>query len=124
MNIKFEKLQLGRVLSVFSFYFVVVNSVMAETAVIDNVTITQVHVNGAADTKNPGTTCINISAVLPGICTGAFIAIPNNNSELISAALTAKVSSSNTRVYYDDTGSYHCPGAVFTPCSVISIAIK
>ena len=101
---------------------------MADMPIIDTATITQGHVNGATDTKNPGTSCISVSVsepqILPAVCSGGYIAIPENNSELISAALTAKVSSSNIRLYFDDSGSYHCPGLVFTPCSVISIAIK
>ena len=92
---------------------------------INATTITTVSVNGGADTINPGTTCIRISSAVSGACTSGFVAIPNNNKLLIAAALLNKTAGSTVWLYYDDaTGSNHCPGQVFTPCSVVSIESK
>jgi len=99
-------------------------SAFAGMQIVDNTTITQVFVNGGVDTANPGTTCLQISSPVSSECTNAVIAIPNNNKQLLAAALTAKSIGSNIWFYYETTGSFHCPGITLTPCSVISISIK
>ena len=92
---------------------------------VDNTTITQVVVNGGADTANPGTTCLQISSAVSQACTVAFLAIPNNNKQLLAAALQAKAAGNRVWLYYENNaGLLHCPGLVFTPCSVISISVK
>lgn len=92
---------------------------------LDGVTISSVAVNGGTDTNNPGTTCVKISAPVVAACPNGMVAIQNNNKLLIGAALQAKATSSKVWFYYDDAaGSFHCPGHVFTPCSVVSIEIK
>ena len=92
---------------------------------LDGVAISSVAVNGGTDTRNPGTTCIKISAPVVAACPNGMVAIENNNKLLIAAALQAKATSSKVWFYYDDAaGPFHCPGHVFTPCSVISIEIK
>lgn len=90
---------------------------------INGITITAVAVNGGTDTVNPGTTCIMVSAPVSAGCSAGYLAIQNNNKELIAAALQARATGKNIWLYYEDAiGSYHCPGLVFTPCSVISIS--
>jgi hypothetical protein len=91
----------------------------------DNVTVTAVAVNGGADTQNPGTTCVTVSVPLVAACPAGYVAIQNNNKQLLAAALLAKATSSKVMFIYDDSaGPFHCPGRVFTPCSVISIELK
>lgn len=98
---------------------------IAEMRTIGDTTITFLAVNGGSDTVNPGTTCFKLSSPVSATCAGSYIGIPNNNSQLISAALTAKSSGSKLWIYYEDsTTNLHCPGMQFTPCSLISIAIK
>lgn len=98
----------------------------AQGLTVDNSpTVAEVYVNGGADTVNPGTTCLRVSVPVSAACTAGVLAIPNNNKQLFAAALTAKATGSKIWLYYDDNaGSLHCPGAVFTPCSVISISLK
>jgi hypothetical protein len=85
-------------------------------------TLTDVAVNGGTDTLNPGTTCIRLAEAPAQACTSGFLYIPNNNKHLVVAALTAKASNARVAVYYvADAQAGHCPGHVFTPCSVISI---
>ena len=100
-------------------------NVAAELKVADDVTITQVVVNGGADSPNSGTTCLKKSGVLEGTCNG-FIAIRNNNNQLLSAALHAKATGGKVWMYYANSAgtSNHCPGKVFTPCAVSSIGLK
>lgn len=102
-----------------------VASAFAAGQVADPVWITGVAVNGGADTLNPGTTCITVSAPLVAACPAGYVAIPNNNRLLIAAALQARATLSKVWFYYDDSaGASHCPGHVFTPCGVISIELK
>lgn len=100
-------------------------STFAASQDIDNVTVTSVMVNGGTDTQNPGTTCVKVSVPLAAVCRNGYVAIQNNNKLLIAAALQAKATSSKVWFYYDDSaGPFHCPGHVFTPCSVIGIELK
>lgn len=108
---------------IFSFFLA--TSVFGQSPVIDNIKVTFVAVNGGTDSPNQGTTCIKVSATLPAACAGQFVAIKNNNKELISAALHAKATGRDIWLYYDpNAGSNHCPGQVFTPCAVNSIGLK
>lgn len=86
--------------------------------------ISTVAVNGGADTANAGTTCILVATPVSSLCTNGWVAIPNNNKSLISAALAAKVSLSKVTLYYDDAGGFHCPGNAYTACSIINIQIQ
>jgi len=100
------------------------NPVLAETSAFVT-KIVEVAFNGGVDTVNPGTACLKTADAVSATCTGGYIAIPNNNNQLLVAAAQAKVTGSNVWVYYSDAGdSYHCPGLVFTPCSIISISIR
>jgi len=87
-------------------------------------TITAVSVNGGSDSANPGTSCVRIANPVVAACTGGVVAIQNNNKQLIAAALQAKATGSKVWFYYSDAGNFHCPGLVFTPCSVISIELR
>jgi len=99
--------------------------VLAADQLVDNTTIATVSVNGGGDTRNPGTTCLRITSPVAAACSASFVAIPNNNKQLIAAALAARTSSAKVWLYYDDAApALHCPGQVFTPCSVISIEVK
>jgi hypothetical protein len=85
-------------------------------------TIDVVAVNGGADTVNPGTSCIKIAGPVSGACTGGWIAIPNNNKQLLTSALVNKAAGGSVAIYYDDaTASNHCPWLAFTPCSLTTI---
>jgi hypothetical protein len=94
--------------------------------IVDGATITTVSVNGGADTRNAGTTCIRISSAVSPACPAGFVAIPNNNKQLIAAALLNKAAGSQVWLYYyeDAADRHHCPGHVVTPCSVISLESK
>lgn len=104
-----------------------------ETFVIPMTTIKHVAVNGGVDSSNPGLTCINVApwtnlsnVVHPVAACAGWLAIKNDNKNLIAAALAAKTTKSNILLYYDElnpSGNFHCPGVVFTPCSVISIIL-
>jgi uncharacterized membrane-anchored protein len=79
---------------------------LAATTTVNDIKITEVYVNGGADVKKPGTTCIKLSAGAPAAFSSGFIAIPNNNADLLSAAMTAKVSKGNAQFGVD---SYIAP---------------
>lgn len=97
----------------------------ATSFMLADVGIASVMVHGGADTTNPGTTCIKVSVPVAAACLGGWVAINNNNKLLISASMQAKATGGKGAFYYDDAaGSFHCPGNVFTPCSVISIELK
>jgi hypothetical protein len=94
------------------------------TAITNETSLITVAVNGGADTLNPGTSCIQL-AEPPAGCPAGFLYIPNNNKHLVAAAIAAKASSNRVTVYYVAAAAAgHCPGYVFTPCSVISINQK
>jgi hypothetical protein len=117
---------LGRV---FALAAGIVGALSASIAVAGQVTvettITAVAVNGGGDVVNQGTTCVLIADPVTSACVGGFVAIPNNNKLLIATALMSKSTASKVWFYYADEGSsQHCPGLVFTPCSVISIMPK
>ena len=98
---------------------------IAAQQILDGVLISSVSLNGGIDTTNPGTTCVRILTPVLAACPSGYVAIQNNNKQLIAAALQAKATSSSVWFYYDDAGaSFHCPGKVFTPCSVVSIELK
>ncbi len=98
---------------------------VAGNQIVDGTMIDVVLINGGADTTNPGTSCLKISAAVSQACPSGVIAIGNNNKQLLAAALQAKASASPVWFYYDDgAGSFHCPGWAYTPCSVVSIAIR
>lgn len=125
MSMRHSKLIASAIAVVASMSILAAQSTFAASQYPDNVTVTTVAVNGGADTQNPGTTCVTVSVALSATCQGGYVAIPNNNKLLIAAALQAKATSSKVAFYYDDSaGSFHCPGRVFTPCSVISIELK
>jgi len=84
-----------------------------------------VYLNGGADTANPGTTCIKVASPISSACPSGMVAIQNNNSELIAAAMQAKATGALVDFYYNDAGGpFHCPQYAFTPCSVLVIGIK
>jgi hypothetical protein len=89
-------------------------------------TVTTVAVNGGADTPNPGVTCIQVTPPPPNTqCTQGFIGIPNNNKLLVNAALTAKSIGVPVRVYFFvQATDLHCPGNVFTKCSLNNLDLK
>ena len=99
---------------------------MANQPQIQDTTIAQVSVNGGSDTENVGVTCVRVTGVVSSTCQAGWVAIKNNNKLLIAAALQAKATGALVWFYYDDAGatSLHCPGHVFTPCTVISISVK
>lgn len=110
---------LGVILCAFAPHSTAAGLVLADAA------ISAVAVNGGQDTPNPGTTCIQLNPAVSAACTGGYVAILNNNKQLIAAALLSKATASKVDLYYSDaTGSNHCPGFVFTPCVVISIQSK
>jgi len=92
---------------------------------VDNTSVDQMAVNGGADTANPGTTCIHLAVTPVAACTSGWIAIQNNNKQLLASALQAKATGARVWVYYEDaSASQHCPGLALTPCTVISIMVK
>ncbi|AZN35142.1 hypothetical protein [Iodobacter ciconiae] len=104
--------------------YLVFAPVFAQQQMADNVTINSVSVNGGLDSPNQGTTCVTVSAGAH-MCPAGYVAIPNNNKQLIAAALAAKANGSKVWLYFEDASvSYHCPGRVFTPCGVNSIEVK
>ena len=107
----------------------IVGALFASMSVAGQVTvetaITAVAVNGGGDVVNQGTACLRIADPVSASCPSGFVAIPNNNKLLIATALMSKSTASKVWLYYvDDASSQHCPGLVFTPCSVISIMAK
>lgn len=103
----------------------VVSAAVAASLTLDDTLITFVAVNGGSDSMNPGTTCIRVSSEVPAACAGGFLYIPNNNKQLIATALAANATKARTWIYFlSDVQTGHCPGQVFTTCSVISIGVK
>jgi len=100
--------------------------VLAAAQFLEGVSVTEVMVNGGADTTNPGVTCIRFSIQGLGNCSSSWVGIPNNNRSLLSAALLAKSTNAAVNVYYtyDVTPALHCPGQVNTPCSLNSITLR
>lgn len=99
----------------------------ADQFMTDDATLTHVVTNGGTDSANAGTSCIRLSIAVSSACPNGWIAIKDNNRQLLSTALAAKASASVVWLYYDTNwagASFHCPGLTFTPCSVISIAMK
>ena len=92
---------------------------------IEETRVNAVFVNGGADSANSGTTCIRVAENIDTTCTGNIMAIPNNNSELFSASLAAKATGGKTWVYFiaDENAQQHCPGTVFTPCTLVTIGL-
>lgn len=104
--------------------FLPLNVVIAETFTISETTIENVIINGGQDSPNVGTSCIKLSTPISATCSG-YIAIRNNNKELISAVLTAKTSSAKIWVsYYNQQPSLHCPDIAATACALSSIMLK
>lgn len=101
-------------------------SAVAENQSVDNTTITEILVNGGIDTENPGTTCFTVSSPVSATCNYGVVAIPNNNNQLLAAALIAKITGSKILLFYKNDASVplHCPGVTVTPCSVISVFLK
>lgn len=98
----------------------------AERQVVTGVHVQRVAVTGGADTSNPGVSCIKLDVPVVAQCPSGYIAIPNNNADLIRASLVAKSSGSKVWVYFDTdrpSSEGHCPGLVFTPCQVISVML-
>jgi hypothetical protein len=92
---------------------------------IEDTAIDVVAVNGGTDATNSGTTCVRITNPVSARCPAGYIAIQNNNKQLIAAAMQAKATGSRIAFYYEDNvGSFHCPGRTHTACSVISIELK
>jgi hypothetical protein len=93
--------------------------------VVENTTVSVVSVNGGADSTNPGTTCLSITSNVSQACPGGFVAIMNNNRQLIATALEVKAADRKITLYYDDAAPpQHCPWLVFTPCVVSSIMLR
>lgn len=91
--------------------------------------VSAVAVSGGADTINPGTSCIKLDVALPSAsCVSGWIAIPNNNSKLLNAALLAKSLERTVSLYLETdlpvAQQLHCPAFAFTRCSLISVAIQ
>lgn len=98
---------------------------MSLDVVVDGKKITFVAVNGGADSSNPGTSCFLLSGGVSEKCAGGYIAIRNNNSQLISSVLQAKATGADVWVYYEDSSPVqHCPGIVFTTCAAISVGVR
>ena len=76
---------------VFSFLLLTF-SVNAEMLAVNNTKVDEIVVNGGSDTANPGVTCIRVTSQISSQCVDGYIGIPNNNAQLISAALAAKAS--------------------------------
>ena len=92
---------------------------------INDTTVVIVAAHGGTDTSNPGTACMQVATAPVAACVGGWVAIPNNNKQLVSAALVAKATGARVTLYYDDAGStQHCPGLAFTPCAAISLMVK
>lgn len=96
----------------------------AQHQTLDNAQVVSLAVNGGVDTANPGTSCIQLAPAPVTACTGGWVALPNNNRQLLASVLTAKASANRVWLYYVDNSYQHCPGLAFTPCSAISVILK
>lgn len=125
MPIHFSTSRVAGIALAATIFVLTAQAVFAATYNIDGIMVSTVAVNGGQDTTSPGTTCIKVSVPLVAACPGGWVAIQNNNKQLIAAALAAKTTSSKVAFMYDDAaGPFHCPGRVFTPCSVNTIEIQ
>lgn len=98
---------------------------LAAPVTVDGASVVEVAVNGGADTSNPGVTCIRITPSAPAACNGGWVAIGNNNKQLVATALLAKSTGSKVALILDNaTGNQHCPWITFTPCSVNTLWVK
>jgi hypothetical protein len=88
--------------------------------------VTTIAVSGGNDTINPGTTCVKLDVGVSTSCAAGYVAIPNNNSKLINAALAAKATNRPVTIAYGitDNPDQHCPYLAFTRCVAVSIIIK
>jgi hypothetical protein len=88
--------------------------------------VTTIAVSGGADTINPGTTCVKLDVGVSASCAAGYVAIPNNNSKLVNAALAAKATNRPVTIAYGitDNADQHCPYLAFTRCVAVSIIIK
>jgi hypothetical protein len=121
-----SKMRLGIAASAFGFAaFASMPCAAAGASAVGQ--ISEVAVSGGPDTANPGLTCIKLDVAVAPTCNG-YIAIPNNNSKLVNAALMAKMLDRPMGVFYDveasTTPQLHCPYLVFTSCSAITIIVK
>lgn len=92
---------------------------------VNDTTIVTVAAHGGTDTSNPGTACIQLATAPSAACVGGWVALSNNNKQLVSAALMAKATGARVTLYYDDAvPTQHCPGLAFTPCAAISLMVK
>ena len=97
----------------------------AADQMIADAVVVEVAVNGGADTSNPGFTCIRVTPGPVAACSAGYVAITNNNRQLIATALLAKSTGARVAFYYNDAvATQHCPALVFTTCSVNSIILK
>ena len=84
--------------------------------------------NGGSDAPNSGVTCFKIEVAVSAACPSGYIAVPNNNSQLIAALLSSKAIGQEVRVNYSDSEDSrehgHCPGLAFTPCVLNSVALQ
>lgn len=97
----------------------------AANLVVDDVAVSLLVVNGGADATNVGTSCFQISVAPSSACTGGWIAVRNNNRQLLATLLQAKGAAARTMLWYNDAaGSNHCPWLAFTPCVLDSVALK
>lgn len=99
---------------------------IATEHVVDGTSVAAVAINGGTDTGNPGTSCMRVYASVPAVCGGGYIAIPNNNRQLIAAALAAKSTGGPVRLYFLDTAgaTYQCPGFASTTCNLVTIELQ
>ena len=100
-------------------------NVFADRVIVDSTTITSLAVNGGEDATVTGVSCVKYSGSNNNGCEKGWLAIDNNNSELISAALAAKMANSDVKIYYSDQQpSLKCPAIINTTCRLDTIVIK
>ncbi|MFL0810060.1 MAG: hypothetical protein K6L76_06575 [Agarilytica sp.] len=119
-------MKLKKILTAFTLACLLCSQIVhSEAMYLNDVTVDYLAINGGEDSPSVGTSCVRFSSGIDLACANGWVAIKNNNSVLVSAALSAKAMKGEVWVYYDNAQpTEHCPGHINTPCVLGSLGLK
>ena len=107
-----------------SIFLLFTSHAKAEMTIIDT-KIDKVAINGGSDSPVAGVSCFRMKQKASDRCGNGWIAIPNNNKELLNAIFDSKVNRYDVRViYYDEQPQLKCPSIVYTNCQLESVLLN